>query len=110
MKRQAMPTESPVLVLTKDKKRLQQLNGKLAEYRGRRDPQYPPEMQMDTICKIAVLERLLRDSRVNTWEFSRELASTYGTSFDVEAFNNACAVVEDYCQTGGQIARGGTGL
>ena len=105
-----MGTEkSPVIVLPTDKTREQQLRGKLAEYKGRMDLYRAPELQMDTICKIAVLERLLRDSQVNTWELSQEMAETYA-SFDVKTFNNTCGVIKDYCETGGQNTHGGTGL
>lgn len=61
---------------------------------------------MDTLCKMTVLQRLLREGRVSTWELSREMAEAYGSGFDVEAFNNACGVIKDYCET----SHDGTGL
>lgn len=103
-------SESPVIVLPKDETRKQQLRDKIMEYAGRMHPYRAPELQMDTICKIAVLERLLNDSRVNTWELSHEMANTYGSGFDANAFNRACGVIEDYCKTGGENLHGGTGL
>ncbi|MBI1975038.1 MAG: hypothetical protein HYS57_01605, partial [Parcubacteria group bacterium] len=105
-------TKSPVIVLPDDETRKQQLRDKLTQYKGRVHPYRAPELQMnmDTICKIAVLERLLCDGQVSTWDLSREMAKTYGSGFDVNAFNNACGVIEDYCKTGGQNLRGGTGL
>lgn len=104
--------ESPVLVLPEDKKRQKQLKIKLAEYKKRLDPYCPleVEMQMDTICKITVLERLLQDGQIKTWDISLEMAKTYGSGFNVDLFNNACGVIEGYCKTGGANLRGGTGL
>lgn len=106
----AKQEESPVIVLPEDETKKEQLRQKLEEYRTRLEPLGAPEMQMDTICKIAVLERLLRDSQVNTWDLSREMSKTYGHSLDHHAFNVACGVVADYVKTGGENLRGGTGL
>ncbi|MEK9134808.1 MAG: hypothetical protein AAB451_00665 [Patescibacteria group bacterium] len=104
--------ESPVLVLPEDKKRQNQLKIKLAEYKKRLDPYCPPwvEMQMDTICKKTVLEQLLKNGQIKTWDISLEMAKTYGSGFNVDLFNNACGVIEGYCKTGGANLRGGTGL
>lgn len=103
--------ESPVwIVLPTDETRKQQLRDKLVEYKKRMVPYRAPEMQMNTICRTTVLEQLLCDSRVNTWELSQKMAETYGSGFDVNAFNEACGVIEDYCKTGGRNLRGGTGL
>lgn len=102
--------ESPVIVFPEDETRKQQLRAKLVEYQGRMNPYRAPEMQMDTICKMVVLERLLRDGQVKTWDLSREMAETYGSGFDGNAFGNACGVIEDYCKTGGQNIHSGTGL
>ncbi|MEK7503001.1 MAG: hypothetical protein AAB556_00990 [Patescibacteria group bacterium] len=102
--------ESPILVLPKDETRKQQLRKKLAEYRGRIDPSHAPETQMSAICKTTVLERLLRDGQVKTYDLSLEMAEMYGSGFDVNKFNNACGVIDDYCKTGGQNVSGGTGL
>ena len=102
--------KSPVIVLPENETHKTQLRRKLEEYKGRVKPFRAPELQMDTIYKMTVLERLLRDGQVNTWELSREIAKTYGSDFDGHAFNNACGVIEDYCETGGQNTNGGTGL
>lgn len=102
--------ESPVIIFPKDETRQQQLRDKLIEYRGRIDPYLAPERQMDTIYKIAILERLLHDGRVNIRELSRTMAKTHGSNFDVNLFNNACGVIEDYCKTGGKNLHSGTGL
>ncbi|OGZ20805.1 MAG: hypothetical protein A2654_00235 [Candidatus Nealsonbacteria bacterium RIFCSPHIGHO2_01_FULL_43_31] len=105
-----IPKEAPIIVLTEDATRKKQLENKLKEYKGRMDPYRAPEMQMGTICKIAVLERLLRDGQVNVWDLSVEMAKTYGSGFGTREFNVACAVMEDYCKTGGKNLSGGTGL
>lgn len=99
----------PIIVFPTDETRQQQLRNKLVEYRGRIHPYLAPERQMDTICKIVILERLLHDGRVNTGELSREMAKTHESSFDVNLFNNACHVIEDYCKTGGQNVYSGMG-
>jgi hypothetical protein len=89
--------ESPIIVLPADETRKQQLRDKLVEYRERMHPYRAPELQMSTICKIAVLERLLRDGQVNTLELHFEMVETYKLSFDIHAFQNACGVIADYC-------------
>lgn len=102
--------ESPILTLPPNALLEQKLRSKLEEYRGRLHLYRDPELQMSTICKIAVLERLLMDREVNTWELSMEMSNIYGTGFSVNDFNKACGVIDDYCKTGGQNVSGGTGL
>lgn len=102
--------KSPVILLSHDKQRVELLKKKLEEYRTRSNPFAPPESQMDNLMKIDVLGLLLTEGRVDTWDFSRKLAERYGTSYDPRAYGNACAVIEDYCKTGGANTFGGTGL
>lgn len=102
--------KSPILVLPEDKVRVEQLRKKLEEYKQRADPYRAPELQMGTVCKIAVLERLLQDTTVDTWQLSLEMEETYGSGFDPWKFGTACGVIADYCNTGGQDVIGGTGL
>lgn len=102
--------KGPILVLPEDEARKQQLQRKLEEYKGRFDPYRTPELQMGTICKATILERLLRDTMVNTWELCLEMMGTYGSGFDSYKFDVACGVINDYCKTGGKHAVGGTGL
>ena len=101
-----MAKKSPTIVLPRARVRV--LRKKLAEYRGRLDYSRAPELQMDTICKMTVLGWLLRDGQVDTWELSRQMATTSGSGFDPWAFTNACGVIEDYCKTGGQNVSGGS--
>ena len=107
--RDKMAEKSPILVLP-DKVRVEQLEKKLEAYKGILDPWCPPELQMDTIYKITVLERLLRDGEVNAWELCLEMIDTYGSGLDVYKFNVACGVIDNYCKTGGKGNTGGTGL
>lgn len=109
-KEEDMPKEAPIISLPSDEARRKQLQKKLEEYRGRMQPYHAPELQMENICKIAVLERLLRDGQVNAWDFSRELAEEYDSGFDSNDFSLACAIIDDYCKTGGANLRGETGL
>lgn len=105
-----MGAKSPTIVLPKNEARRVQLQRKLEEYKKRENPLHAPELQMDTICKVAILERLLRDGRVNTWNLAQELFATYGSGFRLGAFNSGCGVIEDYCKTGGKNVSCGTGL
>ena len=109
-KQEDIPKEAPIISLPDDKARQKQLQRKLKEYQERMQPYRAPELQMENICKIAVLERLLRDGQVNTWDFSLELAKEHGSEFNPYDFSLACAVIDDYCKTGGANLSGGTGL
>jgi len=102
--------KKPVITLPSDPKRITQLKIKLLEYQRRFDPYKAPELQMGTICKMVVLERLLKEGKINAGDLSKEMAKTYGSGFNEGAFLNACSVIEDYCLTGGANVNGGTGL
>ncbi len=84
--------------------RRSRLAGKLAEYKVRREESYlPPEGDFDSVCKIAVLERIMAGGRVAPRELFRELEAEYGSHPDLEFnFVNACNVIHDYVTTGGQ--------
>ena len=103
-----------VIKLPDDPTRRKQLEKKLEEYKGRLDSFQHPELQMrlhpHSKCKELVLQKLLQDSEVNTPQYSLELAQEFGDAFDVEEFADACGVINDYCETGGQRNNGGTGL
>lgn len=64
----SIPKESPMITLPDDQEKKKQLKSKLREYKKRMDPYRPPELQMDTICKITVLETPLKDGQVKIWE------------------------------------------
>lgn len=100
----------PTITLPDDHPRKEQLERKLEEYRGRLKPSESPESQMLTICQISILEKLLGNNEVITSDLSQELIKEYGELFNLTLFNNACNVIIDYCNTGGQNVWGGTGL
>lgn len=102
--------DPPIIILPEDKKRRQQLKNKLEEYEKRISPHRHPGLQMHAICKKIILERLLKEGEINTWNLSLEMAKTYGSDFNLDDFNDACGVIDDYCQTGGANVKGGTGL
>lgn len=109
------PTESPVIVLPDERR--EQLQAKINEYRKRMadDDEFThPEGQLlmgsGTAYNFCVLERLLSDGTVKTFDLSAELMEKLGDRFDPAKFGNACGVIKDYCETGGAKVTGGTGL
>lgn len=115
----AKNNESPVLMKPTDETLLLRLAKKLKEYKSRMDEyaEYRhPELAYglssgyrDSLFKTLVLEKLLTDGQVTTWEFSRELAEKY-KPFDVEKFTNACGVIAVYIGQSDDKPWGGTGL
>lgn len=92
----------PVIVLPDSHRPL--LREKLLKFqqlRGREFGHKAPETIFGIIYRIELIERLLVTGRVHTWDFSREMSREYG-SFDREGFEDACYVVGDYCETGGE--------
>jgi hypothetical protein len=104
--------DSPVIELTDDPILIARLGLKLEEYKLRliehRNPFQAPEGS-DTHYKIFVLQKVLTERRVLTWELSREYEATY-LCFDPRLFEIACGVVEDYIKTGGKRTLYGSGL
>ncbi|MFH1780784.1 MAG: hypothetical protein ABH841_02170, partial [Candidatus Nealsonbacteria bacterium] len=70
---------------------------------------FPIGPQMNTAYKIVILERLLRDGQVKISELVREMSEIYA-NFNIDNFQDACAVIDDYCKTGGKNLFDGTGL
>lgn len=97
-----LPTDNPV--------RIAQLTAKLEEYRRRFDPHKAPELQMHLLMKTILLDTLLQHGAVETGPLSDRLAARFGASFNLRVFADACAVIADYCTTGGERVCGGTGL
>jgi len=56
-----------------------------------------PNKQIGTVYKIAVAEELLEKGVVDTYDLSRRLSAQHG-GFNVDRFNNACAVMRSYCE------------
>lgn len=110
------PRPWPTIVLPEERR--EQLTIKLAEYKGRiekddRRFQHPDFRLMvgdDATTKILILERLLKDGRVNTRELMGELRDRLGDMYNPLTLIQPILVINDYCQTGGAHASGGTGL
>ena len=103
--------ESPVIVLPKDKTRQSQLRAKTKEYKERlQSSRFTPAEKMGIRYRIIILERLLKNREVSTWEISQEMAKIPDLDFNDIYFDRACAIIEDYCKTGGANLIGGTGL
>lgn len=109
--------DNPTIIrLPEDPIRKKQLELKLEEYARRleegddayRHPELQLKLGVDARYKHDVLERVLKNGSLNTWEYSRELGKA-GT-FHASAFQTACAVIDEYCKTGGERCIGGTGL
>lgn len=108
--------EKKIIKFPEDINIIKALQRKLKEYKGRKNAleakknlYIPPEIVIDTNYKIAILEKLLTEGEINIKELSQELINKYG-SLHFECFDNACAVIEDYVNTGGKKVIGGTGL
>ncbi len=109
----------PVITKPKDPELLAKLGRKLVEYekrvekaQGMRHPELAYMIDhhyRDALFKSTVLREVLTRGEVKTYDLSLELAKQY-KSFDVDRFDNACAVIATYC---GQLdieTHGGTGL
>jgi hypothetical protein len=99
-----------LIELPKDEAVVEKLRTKLEEYKTRLQNFKSPEQNIDTVCKVKVLETLLEAGTVDIPALEHEMEEEYGTGFSERAFMNACGVIEDYASTGGAYLRGGTGL
>lgn len=103
--------------------RYQKLAQKLEEYKKRLmdnpacDGYKAPELFLEENnilrYRITILERLLRNGKVDSWSLSREMAQELqkkGEVFDSRRFDSACRIIDDYVKTGGKHLVGGTGL
>ena len=111
--------EGPTIVL--DQNRRLDLEAKLDEYtkrftddmRATDDRVYEsPENRgdlVDAAMKIAVLTTLIHDGIVRTFALSRELMHK-DPFWEVEYFENACAVIDNYNGMSSAGVQGGTGL
>lgn len=106
-----VPKESPIIVLSKNKDLRDQLKAKLEEYKGRLlSSKFSSTEKMEMRHRIVILERLLKNGKVCTWEICREMQTVPDLDFNEIYFNKACAIINDYCTTGGANCSGGTGL
>ncbi len=96
--------QSPVITLPDDPEVRGRLWFKLREYDGRvgvfRHPQLRTRREWDADYKRKVLRALFENGEVTTFDLARAIEAQYGGVIR-EEFDNACAVIEHYCQTGG---------
>jgi hypothetical protein len=95
---------SLVIERPEDPELLEKLRQKLAEYRNTLFDCCPinsPETLTDAYYKITVLHTVLEQGEVNCWVISKMIAHRCGR-IDYKIFSNACGVIADYCETGGQ--------
>lgn len=118
--------DSPLLFPPKDAELRKRLRAKLAEYQSRKDGKgeaweywHPEQAHImapayrDACYKVDVLTAILsaaEGSPIKTFDLNLELVKKYGQMFDVEKFNNACAVIAAYLDPSSAEAQGGTGL
>ena len=119
-----MSLQGPKLILPDDEKRVSKLKRKLSEYATRvedykknlerENPTWHPEQiellykQFSEYFKLAVLSELLLKEKLDTYAFSLELQKDKG--FNIQNYDGAGGVINDYCETGGANCQGGTGL
>lgn len=109
--------EGPKIVLPNSADTKGRLEKKLEEYKERiknkaiEKPYQAPEVIWSTGSgyKLLILEELLREGVVYTWKFSKKLEERFGFVAK-EKFDNAAAVIDDYCKTNGTRTYGGTGF
>jgi len=99
-----VPEDMSPLIRIEQAETRELLNAKLEEYKKRFNHMQAPEVQFDTVYKIAIVEELLKKGEVNTWVLLQELTKKYGT-FDKVIFESACSVIKDYVKTGGKNVR-----
>jgi hypothetical protein len=110
------PAPWPTITLPEDRRK--QLQAKLKEYRARmqegdakfKHPDLLLLMGSDAATKATILERLLRDGKVDTRQLMGELRDRLGDMYNPLTLINPILVIQDYCRTGGTHAVGGTGL
>ena len=73
------------------------LEGKLAEYESRRNGKFNGvEVQLDSICKGAIIQRLLKDGNVDADVLKSDMMAAYGENFNEDIFQNAWGVIKKY--------------
>lgn len=103
-------TTSPVITLDlEDTALVARLKAKLEEYTERlnnKNRYKAPEHYTGTEYRKRILEEVLRDGVVVTWDLSRKMDAE-GTKLYADKFENACGVIQDYIETGGANNKGG---
>ncbi|RJP46561.1 MAG: hypothetical protein C4548_02445 [Desulfobacteraceae bacterium] len=59
--------------------------------------------------KAQIVRRLITVGEVKTPDMAKEIKEEFGT-IDFDKFNNAAKVIFDYCRTGGQNVKSGSGF
>lgn len=114
--------EAPIITLPDEESRKRSLFYKLREYKNRLDliKNRNPYAHSGMIRKISIengglgykidiLERLLEKGELDAHTFSLELSERDGF-FDVNKYDLAAGIIDDYCRTGGKNLCRGTGL
>jgi hypothetical protein len=100
--------EIKVIILKTDRELRAKLERKLDEYK-RRFKEDDPALVQDARHKAMILEKVLKNGRVNVNEIKGEMKSL--SWFDDDDFDNAVDVINEYCEVGGRgKLHGGTGL
>lgn len=112
--------KSPTIRLPEDRALQVRLTAKLEEYRKRvedergfKHPELAHKISLsyrDSLYKAAVLDQLLENGEVRSWDLSLELQKEHGNDFDLERFNNACGVIAAYAEGRESETFDGTGL
>lgn len=102
-----MAIEGVIITLPKDPNVVLALVRKKEEYGKRFEHTNNPALwngdEWDAFFKFELLKRLFQKGEVDTWELSRELTISFSGIFTtsvLNAFLNACAVVDNYCKNG----------
>lgn len=105
------------IILPESIKLKKKLKNKLSEYENRvtrlKKNLYVnnPELSYNSIpgFKALITRRLYLHGEVETKELAKELIEEYG-KVDLDDFNAAAGVINDYCKTGGKKLKKGSGL
>ena len=92
---------SATIILPSDPCRQERLRAKLKEHEERLSPGHHPLLKKYEDMQKTIIERLLRDGKIDVSKLCVEMVKIHGSDyFEMEDFVMACALVEDYCETG----------
>ena len=121
-------TEGYFLEWPDNEKRSAQLRRKLKEYAERvehfkkrleqEESYFHPELigslikQSPNYMRFLVLSELEKEKEIDTQKLSTQLyeEGLIKDERSIKEYNTACAIIRDYCETGGKNCIGGTGL
>ena len=95
--------KSPVITLPDDSGWVSLLEEKLEYYKKRKEKDHiykHPQLAATTSVgyKIRVLSSLLKQREIHTWDLSGGFHEEDGVEFELDLFQNACAVIAKYCE------------